>query len=98
MQNMRRVMPVRPVRADMGMSRSADATPPACSRMQDKEQDGCKETMDCLSGVPSLAMVYVPCMRFQEIYDDAEALKNGTLFRTLTKPFRPGYRGKGGEA
>ena len=38
------------------------------------------------------AMAYVPMQRFEQVYDLAAALKNGTLFPELCKPFC----GKGG--
>ena len=38
------------------------------------------------------AMAYVPMQRFEQIYDLSTALKNGTLFPELCKPFC----GKGG--
>ena len=38
------------------------------------------------------AMAYVPMQRFEQIYDLSAALKNGTLFPELCKPFC----GKGG--
>ena len=35
----------------------------------------------------SLAMVYSPIQRFEELYEPAEALCRGTLFRCLDMPF-----------
>ncbi len=35
----------------------------------------------------SLAMAYVPFQRFENLYDDEKALKNGTLFADLNLPF-----------
>lgn len=35
----------------------------------------------------SLAMAYVPYQEFEELYDDTEALYNGTLFKKLNLPF-----------
>ncbi len=39
-----------------------------------------------------LAMAYVPMQKFRDLYDAAEALKRGTLFKELDLP----YVGKGG--
>ena len=36
---------------------------------------------------PSLAMVYAPMQRFEELYEPDESLCHGTLFRQLDKPF-----------
>lgn len=52
-------------------------------------------TPDCLSGMPSLAMVYAPCQVFADLYELDEGLRNGTIFRALNKPFQPGYRKRG---
>lgn len=35
----------------------------------------------------SLAMAYVPYQTFDALYDDADALSHGTLFRSLDLPF-----------
>ena len=59
--------------------------------------DGCECTQcqptesDCLSGMVSLGMVYGPCQAFANLYDLHEGLANGTVFRDLNLPFRPGY-------
>lgn len=34
-----------------------------------------------------LAMAYVPWQEWGDLYDEEQALKNGTLFRELNKPF-----------
>ena len=36
---------------------------------------------------PSLAMVYAPMQRFEQLYEPDEAFCHGTLFRQLDKPF-----------
>ena len=41
------------------------------------------------------AMAYVPMQRFEQIYDLSTALKNGTLFPELCKPFGGGGGGGG---
>ena len=39
---------------------------------------------------PSLAMVYSPCQKWQQIYDPVKALSRGTQFAELDKPFAGG--------
>nr|WP_243119040.1 spore coat associated protein CotJA [Roseburia sp. 1XD42-69] len=39
-----------------------------------------------------LAMAYVPMQSFQALYEPCEALKNGTIFSELNKPFL-GWKG-----
>lgn len=46
----------------------------------------------CLAGT-SLAMVYAPIQRFQNLYEPEEGLCRGTIFQELEKPFHGG-RGK----
>lgn len=41
-----------------------------------------------------LAMAYVPNQKYRQLYDTAEALQNGTLFKELNLPFL-GYLKKG---
>ena len=55
----------------------------------DREQE---YKTDCLNGM-SLAMVYSPCQSFEELYSSDEALRRGTLFRKLDKPFTGKGRG-----
>lgn len=43
-------------------------------------------------GVPSLAMVYSPRQSFRDIYSPLEALRQGTLFKELDKPWKGGGR------
>ena len=40
-----------------------------------------------------LAMSYVPMQSFGEVYDEHEALKRGTLFPELDKPFYGKFTG-----
>ena len=47
-----------------------------------------------LAGYP-LAMAYTPDQIWQELYEDDEALAQGTLFRELDFPFCPGCRKSG---
>ena len=47
-----------------------------------------------LEGYP-LAMVYGPDQAWRELYEEEEALTNGTLFRELNFPFCPGCRKSG---
>ena len=42
-----------------------------------------------------LAMVYAPDQAWRELYEDEEALSEGTLFRELNFPFCPGCRRTG---
>lgn len=42
---------------------------------------------------PSLAMVYLPYQKWQDLYNPNDALANGTLFVELDKPFTAGKRG-----
>ncbi len=39
---------------------------------------------------PVVAMAYVPWQELNEVYDPDVALKNGTLFPELNKPFMAG--------
>lgn len=50
------------------------------------ENGGANEKNGCLYG-NSLAMVYSPCQDFEELYDNDEGLRRGTIFRELDKPF-----------
>jgi hypothetical protein len=36
---------------------------------------------------PRLGFVYVPYQRFENLYSQSEALKNGTIFKDLNIPF-----------
>ena len=40
----------------------------------------------CVDNLP-IAMAYVPRQKFENLYEATEALKCGTLFRDLNKPF-----------
>ena len=42
----------------------------------------------------SLAMMYVPYQRFENLYDAEKALESGTLFADLNLPFDGGKAGK----
>lgn len=44
----------------------------------------------CGAGFPSHAMVYSPLQCFRMMYSPEEALRRGTLFRELDKPFSKG--------
>ena len=46
---------------------------------------------DKLSGL-SIAMAYVPWQKWQNLYNRQAALKNGTLFEELNKPFKGGQK------
>lgn len=47
------------------------------------EDDSHKECLE----VTSLAMVYAPMQCFSDLYDSRAALKHGTIFKDLNKPF-----------
>ncbi|MCI8631574.1 MAG: spore coat associated protein CotJA [Firmicutes bacterium] len=47
--------------------------------------------VDCLSDLP-LAMAYVPMQGWEETYEPAEALMNGTVFPCLNLPFLGGAK------
>ena len=36
---------------------------------------------------PVVGFVYVPCQNFDNLYNQADALKNGTIFKELNIPF-----------
>ena len=46
--------------------------------------------VQALPADPVVAMAYVPFQRDKRAYDDELALKNGTLFQILNKPFLRG--------
>ncbi len=48
---------------------------------------------DGICEYPSLAMVYLPYQKWQDLYNPNDALANGTLFIELDKPFNAGKRG-----
>ena len=64
---------------------------PFCDRIGgcNCNEDSFENEMDCLEG-HSLAMVYSPCQKFENLYEAAEALKRGTVFTALDMPFLGG--------
>ena len=54
--------------------------------------DGCLDTHDFFPSDIPLAMAYVKWQEWNDLYEPCKALKNGTLFQELDKPFS----GKGG--
>ena len=56
----------------------------SCSYKQEKE-------VLKLDSMP-LAMTYVPWQKWQNLYNRQAALKNGTLFEELNKPFKGGQK------
>lgn len=51
------------------------------------ENCGCASGCDsCINGYP-LAMAYVPCQSFEDLYSEEEALCNGTIFKNLNLAF-----------
>ena len=55
-------------------------------RMKERCDDDCSRGGDMLYGMP-LAMGYVPWQNFECTYEPAQALKVGTIFPELDKPF-----------
>jgi len=51
-----------------------------------RDCDGCHREADVLRGIP-LAMAYVPWQQFECTYEPAQALRAGTIFPELDKPF-----------
>ena len=55
-----------------------------------------EKNCNCYNGIPALpsdtvtTMAYVPFQTDTSMYDDNEALCNGTLFIDLNKPFKRG--------
>ncbi len=76
----------RESRENGGNSRSNGC---GCGNSSSDMDNDCRNS--CLRG-NSLAMVYSPCQRFENIYDTTEGLCRGTIFRDLDKPFWGGRR------
>ena len=57
-----------------------------CARNHNHCDDDCNRGRDMLYGVP-LTMAYVPWQNFECTYEPAQALKVGTIFPELDKPF-----------
>ena len=55
-------------------------------RMREECDNDCNRERDMLYGVP-LTMAYVPWQNFECTYEPAQALKIGTIFPELDKPF-----------
>lgn len=103
MQNMRRVPMCNANRmgnanlsnAHYASTHAQQGAMPTCEEKNGINRTTDRTTGNCLNGMPSLAMVYVPCQAFSELYDLDNGLKNGTIFRTLNMPFQPGYGKRG---
>lgn len=52
----------------------------------DMNRNECRHTMDGVDEM-ALTMAYVPWQHFSETYEPAKALKQGTIFPELDKPF-----------
>ena len=61
-------------------------TPCIQPRMKERCEDDASRSRDMLYGMP-LAMGYVPWQKFECTYEPAQALKVGTIFPELDKPF-----------
>lgn len=61
------------------------------------KRSSCYEQMpdstSCASG-QELAMAYVPWQQFRELYEPDQALRYGTMFQELHKPFHGGMGGR----
>lgn len=66
--------------------RMKDCCDDGCERNRNRCDDDCSRERDMLYGVP-LAMGYVPWQNFECTYEPAQALKAGTIFPELDKPF-----------
>ena len=69
------------------------AEPCVQPRMKERCDNDCSRGRDMLYGMP-LAMGYVPWQNYECTYEPAQALKAGTIFPELDKPFygRKGVR------
>ncbi|MBQ9510248.1 MAG: spore coat associated protein CotJA [Clostridia bacterium] len=63
------------------MSCGFDGSRRANGQGGDRRPNTCGELRGC-----SLAMVYSPFQQFEDIYDAAEGLSRGTIFKALDKP------------
>ena len=59
----------------------------AIDRIQAEEQCGCGCAGESHSNHLTVAIATVPCQKWGETYDLAKALKVGTIFAELDKPF-----------
>ena len=64
------------------------ASGPELREAQLNPHDGCHR----VSSGEALAMVYSPCQSWCGIYDPETALRRGTLFKALDKPFEATWR------
>jgi len=71
------------------------ADPPAAGTDPDGENTAGTCGGDGVFAAYPLAMVYAPDQAWRELYEDEEALSEGTLFRELNFPFCPGCRRSG---
>lgn len=60
--------------------------PCSCNVNYNAAQQASRNT-ECQAWAPSLAIVYSPIQRFDSLFMPCEALKKGTLFSELHKPF-----------
>lgn len=84
----------RPQMQNRNMNCNCEMVEPCVQpRMREGCDDDCNRGRDMLYGVP-LAMGYVPWQNFECTYEPAQALKTGTIFPELDKPFygRKGMR------
>ena len=75
------------------MNCNCEMNEPCVQPRMNEPCDDCNRGRDMLYGVP-LTMAYVPWQNFECTYEPAQALKIGTIFPELDKPFygRKGVR------
>ena len=80
----------------MNLQRSRRVYPASAVQTAPSRQSG-EETAGVCPEMPSLAMVYAPPQRFEELNEPGAALRSGSLFRALVMPFAPtGGKGRCG--
>ena len=69
-----------------GSRAARESTPCNSNNASAPSQNGCQSNQNIDT---SLAMVYAPKQKWQNIYDPEIGLINGTIFEELNKPFYP---------
>ena len=59
----------------------------SCPCHETVPMNGCPNTRDFFPANMPIAMAYVPWQKWQNIYEPCRALKNGTIFEELNKPY-----------
>jgi len=86
MNNMKNMNGMNNMRGMNNMNNSAAAMPDAATG-----RNNIHVPQSC-NGNPSLAMVYVPVQKWENIYTPSVGLERGTIFKELDKPFYGGRR------